>query len=97
MKKFNPWENSKTFIQETGSLPNFIEFLSRNNITNTSRSCKTEETKDDDDSGKDKDIVNDFNENINKNDSEELVLLNSLNNISKMYYEVVDLYLTLIT
>jgi len=40
MKKYNPWENTKTFIQETGSLPNFIDFLERNNITNTNNNAK---------------------------------------------------------
>jgi hypothetical protein len=30
---YNPWENTKNFIQDTGNLGNFIEFLSKNNIS----------------------------------------------------------------
>lgn len=29
---YNPWENSKNFIQDTGNLNNFINFLDNNNI-----------------------------------------------------------------
>ena len=73
MKKYNPWENSKTFIQETGSLTNFIDFLERNNIT----SSDTQES-------------NSENTEINNTLSynEELALFETLNSISKQYYEV---------
>jgi len=83
MKKYNPWENTKTFIQETGSLPNFIDFLERNNITNTNNDTNNtniinqEEKKSD--------------ENPENNSScEEIKLFESLNSISKLYYEVIS-------
>ena len=30
--KFNPWEDSKTFIQDVGNFPDILEFINKNNI-----------------------------------------------------------------